>query len=104
MLGVAGSNPVVPTIFSPPRIEPSAVEPDTTPAKSHGTITARVTATQNTAIIDNVTIVGGEINQPPVLQGIGNHTLRAGETIRFTIQATDPDAGPEALQYSAEAF
>ncbi len=55
----------------------------------------------NTATIDNVTISGGTINQPPVLQGIGNQTVRAGETIRFTIQATDPDAGPEPLQYSA---
>lgn len=60
--------------------------------------------TLNTAIIDNVTIVGGEINQPPVLQGIGNHTLRAGETIRFTIQATDPDTASDALQYSAEGL
>lgn len=58
----------------------------------------------NTAIIDNVTIVGGEINQPPVLQGIGNHTLRAGETIRITIQAADPDTASDALQYSAEGL
>ncbi|MBN2235066.1 MAG: hypothetical protein JW706_07945, partial [Opitutales bacterium] len=57
----------------------------------------------NTAIIDNVSISGGGANQAPTLQGIGNQTVRAGETIRITIQASDPDSGPEPLQYSASA-
>lgn len=39
-------------------------------------------------------------NQPPVLEPIGNQTLQAGQSIQFSIQASDPD--PESvLDYSA---
>lgn len=39
-------------------------------------------------------------NHPPVLTLIGNQTVQAGQTIQFTLQATDPDPG-SVLQFAA---
>ena len=44
-------------------------------------------------------------NQPTTRSPVDRKPNRpGGRAIRITTQATDPDAGPEALQYSAEAF
>jgi hypothetical protein len=39
------------------------------------------------------------LNQPPVLDPIGNRTVNEGELLTFTVSATDPDGDP--LTYSA---
>lgn len=48
-----------------------------------------------------VNIVQGsvEINWPPVLDSIGNKTVREGDTLTFTISGSDPDG--DSLTYSA---
>ena len=38
-------------------------------------------------------------NEPPVLEPIGNKQVLAGQTLTFTINATDPDDSPEELLY-----
>ncbi|OPZ68196.1 MAG: Acetylxylan esterase precursor [Verrucomicrobia bacterium ADurb.Bin474] len=42
-------------------------------------------------------------NQLPVLSPIGNRTVRVGETIQFTVSASDDDDPEHTLEYSAVA-
>jgi hypothetical protein len=47
-----------------------------------------------------VTITVGNVNRPPVLDPIGNKTIKEGELLEFTLNASDPDDG-DALVFSA---
>ena len=40
---------------------------------------------------EKITITVGDINQPPVLDQIGDHSLEAGEQFTLDLSATDPD-------------
>jgi hypothetical protein len=48
---------------------------------------------------ESITINVGNVNRPPVLNSIGNKTVNVGETLQFTVTATDPDG--DSLIYSA---
>jgi hypothetical protein len=48
---------------------------------------------------ENITITVNSVNQAPVLAAIGSKTIDAGETLTFSISATDPDGN--SLTYSA---
>ncbi len=51
---------------------------------------------------ETITITVTEaVNNPPVLQTIGNKSVQAGNNLSFPINAIDPDAG-DVLTYSAE--
>jgi len=45
-----------------------------------------------------ITITVGNVNRPPVLNPIGNKTVNEGDTLQFTITASDPDG--DTLTYS----
>jgi hypothetical protein len=47
----------------------------------------------------NITIIIQNSNQPPVLASIGNKAVNEGQTLQFTVSATDPEGDP--LTYSA---
>ncbi len=65
------------------------------------TVTFTVTDNGSPALSDyeTITITVGHVNRPPVLDAIGNKTVKEGETLTFSISATDPDQDP--LTYSA---
>ncbi|MBN2235310.1 MAG: hypothetical protein JW706_09170 [Opitutales bacterium] len=44
----------------------------------------------------------GTLNRPPVLNPIGNHTVRAGQTLRINISTTDPDGNNPTFSASGE--
>lgn len=44
----------------------------------------------------------GTLNRPPVLSSIGNHTVRAGQTLRINISTTDPDGNNPIFSASGE--
>jgi len=48
---------------------------------------------------ENITIVVGGTNRPPVLEQIGDKAVNESELLEFTINATDPDG--DTLTYSA---
>ncbi len=48
---------------------------------------------------EDITITVGNVNQPPVLNPIGNKTVNEGELLSFTISASDADG--DSLTYSA---
>jgi hypothetical protein len=61
-----------------------------------------VTATQGSCIQNatyTLSVIQG--NQAPVLAAIGNKTVTAGQTLSFTVSATDPDAN-QTLTYSLQ--
>jgi hypothetical protein len=51
------------------------------------------------AVNGNIIIGSNSINQPPILNAIGDKTLKAGSLLTFAISATDPEGDP--LTYSA---
>jgi hypothetical protein len=63
----------------------------------------RFTATDNglpsQSASEAITITINNVNRPPVLDAIGNKTTIEGQTLSFTVTATDPDA--DVLNYSA---
>jgi len=65
------------------------------------TVTFTVTDIGSPALSDHetMTITVGHVNRPPVLDPIGNKTVKEGETLTFSISATDPDQDP--LTYAA---
>ena len=48
---------------------------------------------------EEITIIVGNVNRPPILATIGNKTVNQGETLTFVIAASDSDG--DALAYSA---
>lgn len=42
---------------------------------------------------ESVTLTVGNVNRPPALAAIGDQLVNEGETLSFTVTATDPDAG-----------
>jgi hypothetical protein len=52
----------------------------------------------------DVTLNVVEANDPPVLTAIGNKSVNIGDTLRFTVSATDPDGTTPALTTSALPF
>jgi hypothetical protein len=50
-----------------------------------------------------VMIVVNEVNQPPVLSGIGNKTVAEGTLLSFTALGSDPDLPAQPLTYSLDS-
>jgi protocatechuate 3,4-dioxygenase beta subunit len=48
---------------------------------------------------ENIIITVTNVNRPPVLNTVGNKTVKEGQSLTFTVSATDPDSDP--LTYSA---
>jgi len=42
---------------------------------------------------------GGSFNTPPLIQPVGERTVKAGQTLTFTFQVTDPDLPGQTLLY-----
>jgi len=57
---------------------------------------------QGNSVAVNLTAGTATVNQPPVLNSIGNKTLDEGENYSFIISATDPDG--DVLVYSVSAM
>ena len=80
-----------------------------TPTESQGGMTPSVTVT----VTDNgsgtltdsetFTITVGDTNVAPVLAAIGNQSVNEGETLSFTVSATDADVPGQTLTYSLDA-
>ncbi|MFC1735750.1 putative Ig domain-containing protein [Candidatus Hydrogenedentota bacterium] len=49
---------------------------------------------------ETITITVGDVNRPPELRPVGNKQVDEGDTLQFTVAATDPDAGG-TLTYTA---
>jgi hypothetical protein len=47
-------------------------------------------------------IAVNEINEPPVLGQLANHTIAQGETLRFTALASDPDQPAHPLEFTLD--
>ena len=83
-------------------ITSTGIEWQTSEADGPGNFT--VTATQD----DNPTnftstifvVLVAELNEPPVLDPIGNKTAAAGSELTFTATASDPDLPPQVLTFS----
>ncbi|HTK70456.1 MAG TPA: putative Ig domain-containing protein [Candidatus Eisenbacteria bacterium] len=67
-------------------------------------ITVRVTedGTPPTSDVETFQVTVAEVNQPPVLDPIGNKTIMAGNTLSFTATATDPDLPAPTLTFSLD--
>jgi len=50
--------------------------------------------------VEQVTITVGDVNRPPVLNPIGSKLVQEGETLVFTVTATDPDLDALVLSSS----
>jgi hypothetical protein len=48
---------------------------------------------------EEITIIVGNVNRPPILATIGNKTVNQGETLTFVVTGSDPDG--DDLAYSA---
>lgn len=75
-----------------------------TPNEAQGPGSYQVTFTvSDGAAIDSetITVTVNEVNQPPVLNPIGNRSVDEGQLLTFTISATDPDLPADTLTYSA---
>ncbi len=90
----------------------TAIDPITglftwTPTEQQGPSTGNVTifVDDGTGLSDSETISINvlEVNQPPVLNAIGNKTTMAGDLITFTATATDPDTPANGLTFSLDA-
>jgi N-acetylneuraminic acid mutarotase len=68
-----------------------------------GTYTAHFTATDNgtptMSTSEVVQITVNNVNRPPVIASIGEQTVNEGQTLTFTVNASDPEG--DALTYSA---
>ncbi|MEX2140377.1 MAG: putative Ig domain-containing protein, partial [Pirellulales bacterium] len=79
-----------------------------TPSEAQGpgtfSITVRVTDDGDPALSDSetITITVSEVNQPPVLNPIGNRSGDEGTAITFTATASDPDSPANALVFSLD--
>jgi VCBS repeat-containing protein len=50
---------------------------------------------------ETIQITVNEVNQAPILGAIGNRTLQVGQTLNFTVTATDPDLPANVLTLSS---
>lgn len=75
------------------------------PSEAHGPgthkveLAVRTTGTQKLQATRKFSIVVNEVNTAPVILGVGDQTVEAGETLKFLIRATDPDEPPQAIEY-----
>jgi hypothetical protein len=76
--------------------------PDFTQTGSYPNVTFTVTDDGTPALSDSeaITITVGEVNQPPVLDPIGDKAVDEGQLLQFTVTGSDPDTG-DTLTYSA---
>ena len=58
------------------------------------TFTARDNGTPALQVGQPVTLTVGHVNRPPVLGAIANASVDEGQTLTFTVTATDPDGDP----------
>ncbi len=73
-----------------------------TPSYSQAGTYANVRFTVTDSVLsdsENIAITVKNVNRAPVLGSIGNKTVTAGQSLQFTISATDPDG--DSLTYSA---
>jgi len=49
---------------------------------------------------EQITVTVADLNRPPVLDPIDDITVQAGQTVRITANATDPDDDPVTITYS----
>jgi hypothetical protein len=90
-------------------INPSTGVFSWTPTEAQGpktnTITVRVSDTSSPVLSDakTFTVAVNEVNTAPVLAAIANQTINPGETLTFTILATDPDQPAQALAFSLKS-
>ncbi len=64
------------------------------------TINIRVTAPSGANHVESVLVSVGEINQPPVLDAIGDVSAAEGQLVDFTVSAVDLDLPANQLSYS----
>jgi hypothetical protein len=92
----------------------AAINPSTgvfswTPTEAQGpstnSITVRVSDTSSPALSDTktFTVVVNESNVAPVLAAIADQTINLGETLAFSVLATDRDQPAQALTFSLES-
>jgi hypothetical protein len=76
--------------------------PDYWQAGSYSNVLFTVTDNGSPAAGDSeaITITVANVNLSPALEPIGNRTVNEGDTLQFTVAATDPDGN--ALTYSAD--
>lgn len=74
--------------------------PTYTQAGTYPNVYFKVTDSANKKDDEYITITVYDVNHPPVLDPIGNKSVNEGETLQFTISATDPDPD-NSLNYSA---
>jgi predicted RNA-binding protein with TRAM domain len=74
-------------------------------AGSYQNVLFRVTdnGTPMASDAEAITITVGNVNRPPVLDPIGNKTVDEGDTLTFTIAASDPDGG-DVLTFDASSL
>ena len=66
-------------------------------------LTVQVTDPGSLSAFTTVTINIGDLNEPPILDAIGNRTAIVDEELSFTATATDPDSPPATLTFSLGA-
>lgn len=87
-------------------IDPNTGKFTWTPTEAQGPgvfpVTVRVTDNGNPNLFDEeaIKITVNEINQPPVLNPIGNKSVDENTTLSFAATATDPDLPPNKLTFS----
>jgi len=87
--------PVV-TLSGPTSVNPAFTAPQ---VQTSTVLTVQLTVTDGLATsVATVRITVEKPNSPPVLSPIGNKTVSVGNTLTFTVNATDPDGDP--LTYS----
>ncbi len=63
-----------------------------------GALAAEVSSTSENTVYEDITITVLDLNHAPVLTDPGNKSVNEGETLQFTITATDPDG--DTLTYA----
>jgi hypothetical protein len=58
---------------------------------SYSPVTFKATKSCGSSAFEDITITVGDVNQPPVLEPIGDHSLEAGELFTLDLSASDPD-------------
>lgn len=90
------------------KYDPATLTFSWAPSESHGPgvypVTLRVTDNGNPPLsaTGSFTITVTEVNSPPLLTPIPDQRVRAGETLKFTAQASDPDVPTQSLTFSLD--
>ncbi len=78
-----------------------------TPTETQGpgdhSVTVRVTDPDGLFDTQTITITVSEVNEPPVLDPIGDQTVDEGQELAFTATATDPDIPANTLTFGLDS-